>query len=542
MNRQTRKTILILGGGTMQLPAIQIARRKGWKVLVADGNPKAAGRDLCDIFLDVDLKDRDGMIKTALQLKEEHALDGVFTAGTDFSSTVAWVAEQLKLPGISYETALNATLKSRMRHVFHKHGIPCPRYTVIGRSQEPVPMLPEGLHYPLVVKPVDNMGARGVKLVNSDTQLNRAVCTARKSSRSGSAVVEEYKSGPELSVDAIIYNDDITICGVADRHICFQPFFVEMGHTMPTDMPRDVVEDVLGVFKQGVRALGINMGAAKGDLKITSEGTVVLEIAARLSGGYMSGWTFPYSTGVEVTEAALNVAVGLQPGDLNPREYAFSAERAFISIPGRISEIEGIQSAERSPDVVNVFLRVNPGSRVVFPSNNVEKCGNVITKADTRKAAVCAAENALKKIFLRLEAGNPETDSFLTSNNHIKAQELRIVENREVLGKMPQVLNLSDTVSLRSGFLCISTLPRIEDERSTDWHGLTLREGLKKVSEITGVQIADTSPDNRWVLGKVFWKAFLKGGVQGGVYIIDTLTQIAGQADSIQRIIKRLSA
>ena len=102
----------------MQLPAIRIARGKGWHVIVADGNPEAPGREQANRFEQVDLKDLDGMYQAALFHKEKRGLDGVFTAGTDFSTTVAYVAEKLSLPGIPYEVALTASDKGRMRSCF----------------------------------------------------------------------------------------------------------------------------------------------------------------------------------------------------------------------------------------------------------------------------------------------------------------------------------------------------------------------------------------------------------------------------------------
>ena len=73
----------------MQLPALRIAREMGWYVVAADGNPEAEGRSLCDEFLDVDLKDVDGLIRAAQGIRRRRRLDGVFTAGTDFSLSVA---------------------------------------------------------------------------------------------------------------------------------------------------------------------------------------------------------------------------------------------------------------------------------------------------------------------------------------------------------------------------------------------------------------------------------------------------------------------
>jgi len=537
------KKILILGGGIMQIPSLKIAKRKGWRVYLADGNENVMGRKYCDVFLHIDLKDKEGMLEAARVIKEREGLDGVFTAGTDFSTTVAWVAEALGLPGIPYKVALRATDKSLMRERLREHGVPVPDFTYLEGDDSPLLVLERGLKYPLVVKPVDNMGARGVRRVDSDEELIRACRDAIESSRSGRVIVEEFMDGPELSIDAIVYRGDITICGIADRHICFPPYFVEMGHTMPSSLSDKDLDEVVRIFKLGVKAIGITDGAAKGDVKLTASGAKIGEIAARLSGGYMSGWTYPYSSGVEVTEKALNIAVGLDPGDMKPKVSMVSAERAFISIPGRISNIDGVDSARGIPGVKDLFLRVKVGDDVVFPINNVEKCGNIISRAGNREEAIDTAERGIKSVFLRLEPNSRRTEDFLFSRTgserfdyyeRIWAFKLESEENIKFLGRMEVVIGKDNwRYALLSNIYPeeiegILKLPDIESEKSLDWHRNTLPEALDKIVSITGVKLVTTesldSADRTTVLCSwLFWRGVLKGSIQGGVYVIDSL-------------------
>ena len=126
--------ILILGAGIMQIPAIRTARQKGWKVYVADVNKEAPGRKYADEFLNIDIKDKPSILEAAERIKSSTGLDGVFTAGTDFSTTVAWVAEKLRLPGIPYSVSVAATDKSLMREIFRKKGVPSPDFVHLSRS------------------------------------------------------------------------------------------------------------------------------------------------------------------------------------------------------------------------------------------------------------------------------------------------------------------------------------------------------------------------------------------------------------------------
>lgn len=528
-----KKHILILGGGVMQLPAIRIAKRKGWRVILADANRSAPGIPLADNFEHVDLKDKEKMTRTALSYREKNELDGVFTAGTDFSTTVAWVAEKCGLPGIPFDVALAASDKIIMRQALVAKGVPCPGFVALEARDDPASYLDQ-VPLPVVIKPADNMGSRGVRRVDTLLDLKQAFCLALQSSRTGRVIMEVYMSGDELSVDALVANGEIHICGIADRHIFFPPYFVELGHTMPSVLDEAVLSEAMEAFKAGVRALGINHGAAKGDIKLTPDGPMIGEIAARLSGGYMSGWTYPYASGVEVTEAALHLAVGLPLGDIKPRCNQVSAERAFISIPGCVAEINGIELVKKIPGVKDLFLRVEPGAKTVFPTNNVEKAGNVITQAANRAEAIQAAEQSLAAVFLRLKADEPETNRFLFQEHtppyygSIDFVNLTVLANRQALGSMP-VYTGTPPFNENAGIF-IQPLPQWKEEKATPWYGISLPAALQSVLAYTDVSLLTTQaprplPANTLILGRLFWQAFLRGGRQGGVYIIDTIRQ-----------------
>ena len=521
-----RKKVLILGASLMQTPAIKAAREMGWFVIVADRDSAALGISLADRFEQVDLADREGMLDTARRCRDSVGLDGVFTTGTDFSTTVAWVAENLGLPGISYEVAQNASDKGRMREIFHNHNVPAPRFETLTVDSDPVEVT-NNLSLPLVVKPVDSMGARGVVKINRREELPPAVGEAIGHSRSSRAIVEEFVEGPEFSLDALVYKGEIFLCGIADRHIYFPPYFVEMGHTMPSSAPEPEQRAVIDAFYLGIRALGIDNGAAKGDVKFSRGRAVVGEIAARLSGGYMSGWTYPYASGVNLTAAALRIAVGEPPGELSPKRMTVSAERAFLSIPGRVNDVVGLDGARNTKAVRELFLRVEAGSKVQFPTNNLQKSGNVITQANTRNRAVAVAEEAARSVLVRLEAGNEETASFLFGPPEIwipDAFPLEDISNRAAMESMPGYFGFTDTPA--SGLddkIGIEPLPQWEKETALDWLGRTFSSGLAHVLDLTHLSLS-AGRTNR--LGSLFWRAFIRGGVQGGLWLADTAKMI----------------
>lgn len=436
----TKKRVFMLGAGFMQGVAIRAARALGCTVVAADGNPSAVCATEADEFVCIDLKDTARLIDYARYLQQNGGLDAVFTAATDFSAAVAAVAAACGLRGHTLEAALNATDKVRMRGCFRKAGVPSPAFVELSAADlaAPVNTLEQRLgelagHFPLVVKPVDNMGARGCSLVKGLSGLQEAVVTAVRHSRSGRVIVEEYIEGSEFSIEGLVFGGRLYITALADRHIFFPPYFIEMGHTIPSDCPQEIADEVMSVFERGVHALGLTDGAVKGDILVRNGKAFVGEIAARLSGGYMSGWTVPHSCGLDITAAALTLALGGSPRLHTCGKNSFviplkqncqfvSAERAWISIPGQVAAVSGLEAARAAPFVKDVFPRAGVGDTVVFPQNNVEKCGNVLSAAPSRAEAVQASEEACRKIVLRLTPHVAETDAFL-ANLHTAAEQ-----------------------------------------------------------------------------------------------------------------------
>ncbi|MBN1649009.1 MAG: ATP-grasp domain-containing protein [Spirochaetales bacterium] len=525
---EDRKGIFICGAGPMQVPLVRIAREMGLNTICADGNAQAAAAGLCDRFCHIDLKNSTKIASVVAGFARRGIIHGVMTAATDFSLLVAIAAENAGLPGLSPQTALNASDKGRMRAVFRESGVPSPAFVLIHSPEEAEK--PDGLSWPLVVKPVDNMGARGIRLISSDQELTQAVQEAFRFSRSGTVIIEEYIDGPEFSIDALVYRGKITVCGIADRHIFFPPYFIEMGHTIPSSFSAARLAEITAVFSRGVKALGIDNGAAKGDIKLGKNGPVVGEIAARLSGGYMSGWTYPYSSGLEVSRGAIKIALGEDPGSLVPLCNAVSAERAWISIPGEVRRVSGLRAAGHGLCVKDVLPRAAAGDRVVFPRNNVEKCGNVISAALDRQDAVSAAEEAVRKVRISLKAGDSETAQFLFGDHFLpwafseaafREMNAKTAGPTQVPTELPRPLRFSPVLPQNSKSLGVLK----------DWHGMLLKDTLDDLYKEPYY-----CPEGGLALAGVFWKALFRGGWQGADWLARTLLT-ARSADELKEML-----
>lgn len=549
-------TLLVLGASLMQHPSIQAAKSLGCQVVVVDGNPKALCVPLADTFVPLDLKDKEGIKALALELVAQGRLQGVFTAGTDFSATVSYVGEACGFAVHSYQAACNASHKAQMRQCFKEAGVPSPEFISVAAPPDSSSLdigailggkqLPQSL--PLVVKPVDNMGGRGCRLVHNHQELPEALTDACANSRSGQAIVEEYMEGPEFSIDALVYKGTLTICGFADRHIFFPPYFIEMGHTIPTSISLQDKVALIATFAQGVQALGLTCGAAKADIKLTPKGPMIGEIAARLSGGYMSGWTYPYSSNFFLTQQAQAIALGLEPTELLARRKSlqglpqplpftlyevestsYCAERAWISIPGQVAKIHGLEETSLCLGVKDVFPRSFAGDYVSFPKNNVEKCGNVLAVDTTWQGATSKAQQCVKSIVLELESPHKATEDFF----NVPITELRqenffppaaFILTSSVAQELVQYLS-SNTENYNPTKTLLEQIPPCFEpylDSLVDWNYRNLRETLDMAQKLLNQKNFCFNCCDKSLSLVRLWHSCILGGIQGLLYVVSS--------------------
>ncbi|MDH5654444.1 MAG: alpha-hydroxy-acid oxidizing protein [Spirochaetia bacterium] len=390
-----KKRIIVIGGGFLQVPIIEAACSMDLHVTVFDMSKDAPGMKIAHETVLMSTRDIDGCVREAKRIHEIRPFHGVVTAGTDASRAVAAIAGALELPGIRYADAEAASNKVLMRKRLSSANVPGPNFYSVWSLKEARDAM-DRLNFPLVLKPADNMGARGVIKIRNREEMNAAFRHSKKYSPTGEMILEEFMDGPELSVDALAFNGQIVMTGIADRIIEREPYFIERGHNMPSALDSEILKEAEEVMKAGMKALGIHTGAGKGDLKITKDGVKVGEIAARLSGGFMSSHTYPLSSGVNLLRAAIQISIGETPDGLEPVKNLVSIERSLIGSPGKILSIGGQEKMKAVNFVNDVFITRKPGDVILEPTSNIDKCGHVIITAPTLKEA--------EKSFLEAES------------------------------------------------------------------------------------------------------------------------------------------
>lgn len=483
------KKLMVIGAGISQLPTFEAAKRLGVETIAVDGNPNAPFRNSATYFECQDFKNIDADLAIALK----YNIDGVVVPGTDFPVVGATIAYKLGLPGLPIEVAEICSDKAKQRKFLKNKGYFVPdfiEYEYKGDLDKPGNMVDlvdkifkemnkvkfGELHGGLVVKPVDSMAARGVKFVNNNFELGNAVAEATKFSRSKKVIIERFVPGMELSLDALVHDGKIYTFANADRHFTMLPYFIEIGHTMPTILYDDIANEAKDVFERAVKDLGITNGSAKGDIKITEHGIMIGEIAARISGGFLSGWTTPYTTGIYPHDDLVRISLGETPKFDKPKSLGYSAERVLLSIPGKLKKIEKNTLINNMGQRL-LHLHVKERDELHFPENNAQRCGSAISFSQNRNESIFIAQEMIKNVFLRLEPNNRMTEDFLISRFRM----------------------------FRPG------------SKEEDWHNVDIEEALNKVFSLTKKKNFEKVEN--------FWKYFYAGGVQGGVYAVDTYGQ-----------------
>jgi biotin carboxylase len=394
------ETLLVLAAGRLQVPAIVTAKRMGLRVVAADGDPNAPGLAHADAVHIINILDGEACLAVARQEK----VNGVIHICSEVSMfAMGRINEELGLRGIDSATAIRATNKEKMRRAFEAGGAPSPASVGVATVEQALAAAGR-VGWPLIVKPSRNSGSRGVTRLGRQDGPDRLVAAfhhAVSESRDASAVIEEFVEGPEFSVEILAWDGVPHVLAVTDKETTGAPHFVETGHCQPTRQPAAARRAIEDAAVRGVRALGIDWAAAHAEVKLSAAGPFLVEIGARLGGDFITTELVPRSTGIDMVEGAINLALGHVP-DLSPRhEPRAAAIRYCRHRPGEVQAIEGVDKARGMPGVKIVEVYFEVGQVVGEVTSSLSRAGHVIAEGRSADEAVANAEAARDAIVIR---------------------------------------------------------------------------------------------------------------------------------------------
>jgi biotin carboxylase len=385
--------LLLLGASRDQVCTLRTARSLGVPVVAVDANPHSPGFAYADEYAVVSTRDVPALKAFADRFQlEGRSIGGVLVQGSDIPQIAAELCEHLGLPSVPFASALIATDKLQMKEHFRAHGIAVPWF----QACETLDDLREIVRvhgFPLVIKPVDRSGARGVYLLKSAEQIDALFDASRKESFSGRMIVERFVPGLQISTESIIFSGKVYTVGFADRNYSrmheFLPSILENGGFVPsicTPAQRAAIDLLIAECAQSLK---VENGIIKGDIVIGPQGPMVIEVALRLSGGDFSESLIPLGTGVDIIGAAILMAMRLplDPASLVPTRDHAVVNQYFFPPPGILQKIEGADAVKALPWVRKLEFWRAPGDRLPAIRCHGDRAGVFIVEAPTRTEA-----------------------------------------------------------------------------------------------------------------------------------------------------------
>lgn len=299
------KKLAVIGANEFQKKLVLKARDMGIETHVFAWEEGAIAKEVSDYFYPISITEKDKILE-ALSLID---VNGVCSIASDLAMpTVSYIAEELKLVGNSQECTILTTNKYEMRKKLKKGGIPIPEFQLIKKEQD---IDFKKIKFPVIVKPIDRSGSRGIYKAVNLNELTIAMKNAKEVSFTDDILIEEYIDGKEYSIETISQNGVHKILQVTEKFTSGAPNFIETAHLSPARVDYASKQEIFEVIEKSLEVLKVKNGASHSEIKISSEGKVkIIEIAARMGGDFIGSDMVEISTGFDFVKSVIKVAIG----------------------------------------------------------------------------------------------------------------------------------------------------------------------------------------------------------------------------------------
>lgn len=388
------KKILIIGAGFLQDFVIQKAKKLGYETLAVDANPNAVGFEHADGYGVINIIDE----KACLAYAQQEKIDGVLTAATDYGVlTAAYIAQEMHLPGLHYDVAKLIKNKFRVRKRLYECKVDDTEQAYEVDQDTDLDELCRKLEFPVMVKPCDGSGSRATSRVDTPGQFADACAAAMASSITHRAEVETFIVGKEYGAESIVVNNEVHVLGIMRKWMTQPPYYAELGHAIPTDLPPEIEERARQCVENAIKALGINFGSVNMDMLITAEGKIhIVDVGARMGGNMIGPCVIPYGTGTNYVENMIRAAVG-DPVDWTPARSGAVATRLLAFNDGVVKQLPDFAALEEKYDV-EIYHHMELGQKVNEYHTNLDGCGYIVAKTNKVETAIKRTETVLELI------------------------------------------------------------------------------------------------------------------------------------------------
>jgi len=400
-----KQKILLLGGSAQQIVAIETAKRLGYETVVCDFLPDNPGQHHADRFYLVSTTDKDAVLEVA----RKEQVDGVLAYASDPAApTAAYVAEHLGLPGNPYWAVDLLCNKDKFRAFLAENGFCTPKAKGYRSVEEAYADLMDGeFRFPVIVKPVDSSGSKGVGRIDTIDQVRQAIDYAMSFSRDKRIIVEDYLEayGYQIAGDGLSVDGRLVFRYFANDHFnpaCVNPF-VPISASFPYNMPAQIHDKIHAQIQRLLTLLGMRTCTYNFDIRIDKEYNVYLmEIAPRDGGNYIPQ-CIRYATGVDLVECSVLAAMGEPiPTDLTMAGKGFWAYYAVHSLKDGVLDHIAIDEQVLKNNIVENHILRQPGDQIRAFTGANTTLGILVMKFDSMEQMLDMMDHSEKWIQIVL--------------------------------------------------------------------------------------------------------------------------------------------
>ncbi len=391
---------LVLGGGSNQIELLKRSKENGDYVILVDYLDDCPGRKYADLHLKISTFDVEAVTEACMT----YQVDSIVTAGTDqpvYTAAVASKATNIDF-FLSKEVAYNVTNKRAMKDIFTKNNILCTDFLFLKKDFEDAEL--KGLSFPLVMKPVDTQGQRGIYLVESICDIRKHIANSLSYSREDFVMVEEYYDNDEITVNGWVEDGNLTILSVVDRVTISESNHIGvcLCHNHPSLHLSDYSDEIDTITEKIVKAFNIENGPIYFQYLVGSKGILVNEIACRIGGAY-EGVTIPYLTGFDIVKAVLDYPK-LSKVEIDKESYKktqkYLSTQLFFCNPGLVNEISGQNFFKEDSNVLEFDIFYKVGDVIPRLENATARAGYFLVKGNSYQDMVSNIDRSFQHLKL----------------------------------------------------------------------------------------------------------------------------------------------
>lgn len=387
------KKILIIGAGFLQNFVIQEAKRLGYYVIAVDGNKNAVGFKSADKFATIDIIDE----QKCLEFAKDEKINGVVTAATDYGVlTSAYIAEKMNLPGLNYKAAKLIKNKYLVRKKLYENNVDdTDQFYEINKNTNLID-LSKKISFPVIVKPSDGSGSRGISRIDSTKTLEQSCVNAMEYSINGTAEMESFIEGKEYGVESFVYNNEIRVLGIMKKWMTEPPYYAELGHAIPSGLPEYIENKIVNYVKKAIQTLGINFGSVNMDILVTDAGKIhIIDVGARMGGNMIGPCLIPYGTGINYISNLIKSAVG-DPIDWSVRDKNAVVSKILAFAGGKVTRLPNFENIV--DENVEIYHKIEINQMINEYHTNLDGSGYIIVKDKEINSAIKSANEIYKSI------------------------------------------------------------------------------------------------------------------------------------------------